>query len=49
MKNKLIYPRISYLIVGILYQAYNELGFGYLDIKKKSIRKQLKIIYGILE
>lgn len=30
-KNKLIYPELSYKIVGIIYSAYNNLGYGYQE------------------
>lgn len=29
--NKLIYPKISYELVGLAYRVYNELGFGYRE------------------
>ena len=33
MKNKidLIYPDLSYEIVGVLFQVFNELGYGYQE------------------
>jgi len=31
-KKDLIYPELSYNIVGILYETYNELGYGYKEI-----------------
>lgn len=31
-KQTLIYPELSYKIVGILYETYNELGYGYKEI-----------------
>jgi len=31
MKSDLIYPNFSYKVVGILYDVYNELGFGYQE------------------
>ena len=30
-KSDLIYPNFSYKVVGILYDVYNELGFGYQE------------------
>jgi len=50
---KLIYPKLSYEIVGILYDLYNQLGYGYqekyyqraieqlLDEKRINYRKEL--------
>ncbi len=33
MKRKdLVYPELSYMIVGVLYEAYNVLGYGYKEI-----------------
>jgi GxxExxY protein len=29
--NKIIYPELSYRIVGILYSVFNELGYGYQE------------------
>ncbi|OGZ34790.1 MAG: hypothetical protein A2174_02890 [Candidatus Portnoybacteria bacterium RBG_13_41_18] len=31
-KQNLIYAELSYKIVGILYETYNELGYGYKEI-----------------
>jgi len=30
-KSKVIYPELSYMIVGILFEVYNELGAGYKE------------------
>lgn len=30
-RSDLIYPKLSYKVVGILYDVYNELGFGYQE------------------
>ncbi|MCL5795812.1 MAG: GxxExxY protein [Patescibacteria group bacterium] len=37
---KLIYPELSYKIVGVLYETYNELGFGY---QEKYYQRAIKI------
>jgi len=45
---KLIHPELSYVIVGILYEVYNELGNGYQEkyyqraISKEFASKQIK-------
>lgn len=31
IKRELIYPKLSYKIVGLLFKVYNELGFGYRE------------------
>lgn len=31
MNKKLIYPKLSYKIVGILYEVFNNLGYGYQE------------------
>ena len=39
---EIIYPELSYKIVGILYKVYNELGGGYQEkIYQSAIRKEL--------
>jgi GxxExxY protein len=30
-KTKLLYPGLSYRIIGFIYQIYNDLGFGYQE------------------
>ena len=30
-KSKVIYPELSYAVVGILFEVYNELGAGYKE------------------
>lgn len=30
-KNKVIYKKISYEIVGVLFEVYNQLGYGYRE------------------
>ncbi|MFA5098391.1 MAG: GxxExxY protein [Candidatus Margulisiibacteriota bacterium] len=40
---KLIYPELSYKLVGILFKAYNNLGGGYQEkIYQSAVRKELK-------
>lgn len=42
-KTTLVYPEISYKIIGILFDVYNELGFGYQEkYYYKAIREGLK-------
>jgi GxxExxY protein len=46
---ELYFPKQSYLIVGILYDIYNELGFGYQEkyyyraIKNRLIKAEFKV------
>ena len=41
-KNGLVYPNLSYKIIGVLYDVYNDLGFGYKEmIYQKAIEKEL--------
>ncbi|NCO23360.1 GxxExxY protein [bacterium (Candidatus Moisslbacteria) CG12_big_fil_rev_8_21_14_0_65_36_11] len=41
--NKLIYPELSYKIVGILFDVYNELGGGYQEkYYQRAIAKRFK-------
>lgn len=46
---KLLYPELSYQVVGILYEVYNELGFGYQEkyyyraIKNRLSKKGLSV------
>ena len=40
MINKVIYPELSFKIVGIVYNVYNELGYGY---QEKYYQKALEI------
>ncbi len=44
VKNKdLLFPKLSYKIVGILFDVYNTLGYGYLEkYYQKAIAAQLK-------
>ncbi|MCG2809760.1 MAG: GxxExxY protein [Candidatus Portnoybacteria bacterium] len=38
--NKVIYKRLSYKIVGVLFDVYNELGYGYQEkYYEKAIEK----------
>lgn len=30
-KNKLIYPELSYKIIGVIFDVFNELGYGYQE------------------
>ncbi len=39
-KDDLVYPKLSYKIVGIIYDVYNELGYGY---QEKYYQKALAI------
>jgi len=47
--DKVIYKELSYKIVGILYDVYNELGYGYQEkVYEKAIAKSLienKIVF----
>jgi GxxExxY protein len=53
--NKLIYPELSYRIIGIIYKVYNELGGGYqekyyqkalvLEFKKEKIKFKEKVLF----
>jgi GxxExxY protein len=39
---EIVYPELSYKIVGVLYRVYNELGGGYQEkIYQSAIRKEL--------
>ena len=41
---ELVYPELSYKIVGILYNVYNHLGGGYQEkVYQKAINNELKI------
>ncbi len=41
-KDKVIYKNLSYKIVGVLYEVYNELGYGYQEkIYENAIAKSL--------
>jgi len=42
MKSDLIYPKFSYRVVRILYDVYNELGFGY---QEKYYQKAIAIAF----
>lgn len=42
-KEDLIYPELSYKIVGLAYQVFNELGFGHLEkTYQRAFAKELK-------
>ncbi len=49
-KNKIVYKKLSYEIVGILFEVYNELGYGYQErhyekaIKSHFQEKKIKYI-----
>ena len=40
-KDNLIYPELSFKIVGVLFDAYNELGYGY---QEKYYQKAISVI-----
>ncbi len=43
--NNLVYPELSYKIVGVLYEVYNNLGFGYKEkIYQRAIEKELETL-----
>lgn len=42
MDEKLIYKNLSYKIVGILFEAYNELGYGY---QEKYYEKAIEVLF----
>ena len=40
---KIIYPELSYKIIGVLYDVYNTLGFGYQEkYYYKAIKEELR-------
>lgn len=47
-KQNVIFPELSYIIIGVLFEVYNELGFGYkekhyeLAIEKLFIQKRIE-------
>lgn len=42
-KQDLIYPELSYKLVGLAYNVFNELGHGHLEkIYQKAYAKELK-------
>lgn len=42
-KENLIYPELSYKIIGLAYNIYNELGFGHLEkTYQKALAKELR-------
>lgn len=43
IKKDILYPELSYKIIGILYEVYNELGYGYQEkYYEKAIAKLLE-------
>ena len=43
-RKDLIYPDLSYTIIGILYEVYNKLGYGYKErYYQKAIAKEFKV------
>lgn len=40
-KEKIIYKELSYLTVGVLYEVYNEMGFGYAE---KHYQKAISVL-----
>ena len=44
-RNDLLYPELSYQIVGILFEVYNKMGYGYQEkYYQKAISEKLKEI-----
>ena len=42
-KKDLIYPELSYKVIGLAYAVYNELGFGHLEkTYQRALAKELK-------
>ena len=56
-KSKLIYPKLSYSVVGILFNVYNELGGGYQEkyyqraiakrFKRENIKFQEQVVFSL--
>ena len=56
-KSKLIYPKLSYRVVGILFDVYNELGGGYQEkyyqraiakrFKRENIKFQEQVVFSL--
>lgn len=40
--NKIIYPELSYRIIGIVFEVFNDLGYGYLE---KYYQKALEVAF----